>query len=67
VQEHEVGAVVSHKDAAGLNSREQVDIVGSIFKAEFPRGGHVMHMSTKQLSDLTGDIVVELETSHALG
>ncbi len=37
VQEHEVSAVVSHKDSAGLNSREQMDIVGGVFVAEFPR------------------------------
>ena len=67
VQEHEVGTVVSHKDAATLNSREQMDIVGGVFEASFTCGDHVMPMGTKQLRDLTGDIVVELETSHALG
>ena len=67
VQEHEVGTVVSHKDAAALNSREYMDIVGGDFEASCACGDHVMPMGTKQLRDLTGDIVVELETGHAFG
>ncbi len=67
VQEHEVGAVVSHKDPARLNSREQMDIVGGVFEAEFPRGDYVMAASPQQVGDLAGDVVIELEASHRRG
>ena len=44
-----------------------MDIVSSVFEAELPRGDYVMAASPQQVSDLAGDIVIELEASHCRG
>ncbi len=67
VQEHEVGAVVGHKDPTSLNRCKYMDIVSSVFEAELPRGYYVMAASPQQVSDLTEDIVIELEAGHRRG